>query len=264
MHLITALDGRRKVIIAPRDPTPYVVLSARKPIGRNTGTTIGGRRVANRTKRLADRFRTYRKSLRTDLSTPANRRRALAYQRWMDHGFLRLFWTNMHRIAPDVWRSNHPTPRRFARLSAMGIRTIVSLRGSGTAPWALLEQEACAAAGITFETVALKSRAAAPKAELQKLIALFRRVEKPLLIHCKSGADRAGLASAIYLLVIEKRPLAEARRMLSLRYVHLKWTKTGVLDLLLDQFEASAVPDFEVWLADHYDAAALQSAFTEV
>ncbi|MBT8411119.1 MAG: tyrosine-protein phosphatase [Octadecabacter sp.] len=217
--------------------------------------------MANWTKRLADRFRTYRTSLRTDLSTPDNRRRALAYQRWMDHGFLRVYWTNMHQIAPDVWRSNHPTPDRFARLSDMGIRTIVSLRGSATAPWALLEQEACAAAGITLETVALQSRAAPPKAELQKLIALFRRVEKPLLIHCKSGADRAGLASAIYLLVIEQRPLAQARRMLSLRYIHLKWSKTGVLDLLLDTFEASGEPDFEVWLDRDYDAAALQAAF---
>ena len=217
--------------------------------------------MANWTKRLADRFRSYRTSLRTDLSTPDNRRRALAYQRWMDHGFLRVYWSNMHQIAPDVWRSNHPTPDRFARLSAMGIRTIVSLRGSATAPWALLEQEACTAAGITLETVALQSRAAPPKAELQKLIALFRRVEKPLLMHCKSGADRAGLASAIYLLVIEKRPLAEARHMLSLRYIHVKWSKTGVLDLLLDQFEAFGEPDFETWLEHDYDAAALQAAF---
>lgn len=217
--------------------------------------------MANWTKRLADRFRAYRTSLRTDLSTPANRRRALAYQRWMDHGFLRSLWTNMHAIAPDVWRSNHPTPRRFDRLAAMGIRTIVSLRGSGTAPWALLEQEACARLGISLETVALQSRAAPPKAELQKLIALFRRVEKPLLIHCKSGADRAGLASAIYLLVIEQRPLAQARRMLSWRYIHLRWTKTGVLDLLLDTYQASGEPDFERWLEHDYDAAALQAAF---
>lgn len=167
----------------------------------------------------------------------------------------------MHAIAPDVWRSNHPTPRRFDRLAAMGIRTIVSLRGSGTAPWALLEQEACARLGISLETVALQSRAAPPKAELQKLIALFRRVEKPLLIHCKSGADRAGLASAIYLLVIEQRPLAQARRMLSWRYIHLRWTKTGVLDLLLDTYQASGEPDFERWLEHDYDAAALQAAF---
>lgn len=216
-------------------------------------------------KRLSDRFRRLKASYRTDLATPAHRRRAVSYQRWFDHGILRLFWTNMALIsgsgAQSVWRSNHPEQRRFASLKARGIRTIISLRGSTNAPWALLEQESCTRYGITLETVALQSRSAPARDELQKLIALFRSVDKPLLMHCKSGADRAGLASALYLLVIDGKPLSEARKMLSLRYLHVASTKTGVLDLLLDTFAAAAEPDFEVWLARDYDAEALQSAF---
>jgi protein tyrosine/serine phosphatase len=93
------------------------------------------------------------------------------------------------------------------------------------------------------------------------MIALFREVERPLLIHCKSGADRAGLASAVYLMVIENAPLHRARRMLSARYIHFRWTRTGVLDMLLDDYAASDAPDFETWLAHDYDAAALQARF---
>ena len=35
-------------------------------------------------------------------------------------------------------------------------------------------------------------------------------------MHCKSGADRAGLASALWLLHVERRPVAEAMKQLSL------------------------------------------------
>lgn len=208
-------------------------------------------------------FRNLRRSFSSDLSTPGNRRRALFYQRWFDHGVLRILWTNMFQIAPTVWRSNHPTPSRFDKLAAQGIRTIVSLRGSTTAPWALLEQEACTRVGITLETVALRSRAAPQKEELQRLILLFENVEKPMLIHCKSGADRAGLASAIYLIVIKGLPVAEARKMLSFRYLHLRWSKAGVLDLLLDEFASSGQNHFETWLSEDYDAAKLQEDFAK-
>jgi protein tyrosine/serine phosphatase len=183
------------------------------------------------------------------------------YERWFDHGFLRKYWTNMIEIAPDVWRSNHPTAARFKTLARQGIRTIISLRGSHTEPWALLEKEACKRLGLRLETVALRSQSAPNCRDLQVLIDLFRSVEKPLLFHCKSGADRTGLASVIYLLVIEKQPLTEARKMLSWRYAHLSWTKAGVLDMLLDDFAASANPDLESWLTQEYDAGALQAKF---
>ena len=217
--------------------------------------------MASWTKRLKQQFRAYQDTYRTDLSTPGNRKRALAYQRWFDHGILRNLWSNMYQIAPGVWRSNQPTPDRFQRLSTLGIRTIISLRGNTTAPWALLEAEACAHLGITLETVALQSRSAPQKAELQKLIALFLRVEKPLLFHCKSGADRAGLASAIYLIVIENRSVEDARQMLSLRYLHVRSRKAGVLGFLLDAYAASGKTNFEAWLAEDYDSDRLQTDF---
>jgi len=225
--------------------------------------TIGGKRggqVSNWAKRLSERFRVAKAAYRTDLSSPENRRKAIAYERWFDHGFLRGPWTNMYQIAPGVWRSNHPTAARFERLAARGIRTIITLRGRGKAPWALLEREACARLGITLESVSLQSRKAPNRVELQALIALFRSVEKPFVMHCKSGADRAGLASAIYLIVIMGEPVSSARRMLSLRYAHLKWSKTGVLDMLLDDF-AAAGGDFEEWLAVTYDKDDLQRRF---
>jgi protein tyrosine phosphatase (PTP) superfamily phosphohydrolase (DUF442 family) len=211
--------------------------------------------------RLKDRFDATKASFRTDLSTPENRRCAVIYERWFDHGFLRRYWTNMFEIAPGVWRSNHPTAARFTALAQQGIQTIITLRGNRTTPWALLENEACTRLGLRLETLALRSQRAPSRHDLQTLIELFRSVGKPVLFHCKSGADRTGLASVIFLLVIEKQPLAQARKMLSWRYAHLSCTKAGVLDMLLDDFAASAGPDFEDWLEHDYDARALQAKF---
>ncbi|NBD29283.1 MAG: protein tyrosine phosphatase [Alphaproteobacteria bacterium] len=211
---------------------------------------------------LQERLRKWRNGQRPRaLTDDASRRAARRYVRWIDHGFLRNLWHNQSEFAPGAWRSNYPDEARIAALAERGIRSIITLRGAGRNPWYLLEQEACTRHGIALYNVALKARTAPRKIELQNLIALFRRIERPVLIHCKSGADRAGLASAIYLMVIEGEPLANARRMLSPRYLHFKWTETGVLDMLLDDFAASGAADFETWLAGDYDAEALQARF---
>jgi predicted protein tyrosine phosphatase len=90
-----------------------------------------------------------------------------------------------------------------------------------------------------------------------RLIETFREAETPLLIHCKAGADRAGLASAIYLLSMTDTPLAEARRMLSLRFLHLRGSKAGVLGRVLDAYAAHQYALRPTWVATVYDPAKL-------
>lgn len=127
-----------------------------------------------------------------------------------------------------------------------------------------MEREACDALGLTLHSVALASRKAPEKDELQRMIAIMGDLERPALIHCKSGADRAGLAATLYLHVIEGQPLEKARAQLSWRNLHFRFTKTGVLDLFLDQYHARNAETgigFDQWLAEDYDAEALQSAF---
>lgn len=197
------------------------------------------------------RWRTHFNVAPTDAETW---RRARIYMLWFDHAALRLFWTNQMEIAPGVFRSNHPTPGRLHRLKRQGVGRILTLRGSAESAHFATERAYCAELGLDLHAVGFSDKAAPPKASLQALIAKFRKIEKPFLMHCKSGADRAGLASALYLLVIEGRPLPEARAMLSPRFLHFKGSKTGVLDRVLDQFEAEGRGrDFETWLEESYD-----------
>lgn len=58
-------------------------------------------------------------------------------------------------------------------------------------------------------------------AQMDDLVALLRRAPKPVLIHCLGGADRSGLAAALYGYAIEGEKPAEANRQLPLWYGHV-------------------------------------------
>ncbi|NIZ09018.1 tyrosine-protein phosphatase [Pseudooceanicola sp. HF7] len=218
--------------------------------------------------KLVERVKNWERDLRasynTDLSTPENRRRANIYNNWFDHAVLRKVWTNFFQIAPGVWRSNHPTHKRFEQMKALGIKSVLNLRGAGGAAHYLVERESCEQLGLTLVDRNLYAREAASAEEILSVIDAFRSIEKPFVMHCKSGADRAGFASAIYLMVIEGRPVAEAQKMLSPKYVHFRWTKTGILDHILDVYAARTARDpigFEDWVRTEYDPKALQAEF---
>jgi len=250
-------------------PQPALVLSTPCPYmkasrGRQARRILDGKADMTLFKRITDWERNLRQSYNTDLSTPENRRRAEIYNLWFDHAVLRMFWTNFHPVAPGVYRSNQPTHRRFEKLKAMGIRTILNLRGAAGAAHFLVEEESCARLGLTLVNVTLHARYAAPRQDIQAVIDAFRSTEKPFVMHCKSGADRAGFASAIYLLVIEGKTVEEARRMLSFRFLHIKSSRTGVLGYILDLYEARNAQEpisFEDWVATEYQNEEVQRDF---
>ncbi len=199
-----------------------------------------------------------------DLDDPDHRRMAMTHYNWFDHAILRRRWTNFFEIAPGVYRSNQPTHERFETYAAMGIKAVLNLRGEGVQPRYLLEKESCDALGIGMVNISLHARKAPPKDNLLQVIEAMRTIERPFLMHCKSGADRAGLASAVYLMVYEGVPVSEAKKMLSVKFIHLKWSKTGILDYFLDVYEARLHKGdigFEDWLRDEYDADRLTEGF---
>ena len=180
-----------------------------------------------------------------------------------DHGVLRLWWHNLHQIDKNMWRSNQPTPRRIENAAQLGIRTIINLRGPRSDGGWRLEAEACVRHGLELVDFTVRSRAAPDKQMLFDTKALFDRIKGPALLHCKSGADRAGLMSALYLLMQKNRPVAEASQQLSFRYLHVKQAKTGLLDAFLTAYapyEAENIAFFD-WVKDIYNPEKLQAEF---
>lgn len=183
---------------------------------------------------------------------------------FVDHGFLRLFWHNTSEIAPGVWRSNQPDLRRLRRWKRTGIRSVISLRGDRDAPYARMERAACADLGLSHSHVRLRAIVAPRREVLLDLLALFRTVERPFVMHCKSGADRTGLAATLYLIAFEGQPVWRARRQLSLRYMHARWTRAGIIDHFFDSYEQRrqrGMIGIEDWIAREYDPAMLSRSF---
>ena len=180
-----------------------------------------------------------------------------------DHGVLRLWWHNLHQVDNDLWRSNQPTPRRIEQAAQLGIRTIINLRGPRSDGGWRLEAEACARHGMELVDFTARSRAVPDKQMLYNTKALFVSIKWPALMHCKSGADRAGLMSALYLLMQRNKPVAEASKQLSFRYLHVKQAKTGLLDAFLAAYapyEAEGMAFFD-WVNTMYDPKTLQAEF---
>lgn len=200
-----------------------------------------------------------------DVSTPRARRTALWHYNLIDHGFARVLWTNLYELAPGVWRSNQPGPKRIERYARMGIREIISLRGHSDFSFQILEEHACEALGIKFHVRHLAARSLVPRDKVLEVLDLFDTVERPFLMHCKSGADRAGLASAMYLIHCEGwDPDVAAKKHLSMRFWHSRLTKTGILDFMMAEYTRAyrnsgiALRD---WVATVYDPEALTRDF---
>jgi protein tyrosine/serine phosphatase len=214
--------------------------------------------------------------LKFDLPTPAvpapdlsGRERLRAFlDMWLvDHGFIRDVYWNLRRVSTQAWRSAQPSPRHLRRVKERGIRTILNLRGRrDTCGSYILEREACERLGLTLIDFPIRSRQMLDKPTLHAAGELFKRMEYPVLMHCKSGADRAGLMATLYLFVHEGVPLRRAMRHLSLSYGHVKQAKTGMIDFFFERYLADTRERpmaFFDWVERVYDAERLQAEFHE-
>jgi len=201
---------------------------------------------------------------RGDLASRRGRALAWIDSLFIDHAALRLVWSNWAEVVPGrLYRSNHPTPGRLARAKRrFGLASLINLRGATTSGSDALSREQAGRLGLAFFDVPLSSGQAPPRETMLALVDALCSAPAPALLHCKSGADRASFAAAVYLL-LDGRPVAEAMDQMSLRFGHLRHSRTGVLDAVLLRYEEEAEgrQAFPVWIATAYDPAVITSQF---
>lgn len=200
------------------------------------------------------------KMARGPMKTPLQRVLAILESLFIDHTFLSLLNPNRHKVSDKLWRSGQPAASQIAGLKAKGIRAIINLRGERDCASFYLEREACQKAGLQLLNFPVNSRQPPKREVLQKLEELFASATYPALMHCKAGADRVGLMSALYLMIHEKRSVEEAMQQLSARYGHVRQSKAGVLDTFLEtyrDFNARTPIPFMEWAMNHYDRDAV-------
>jgi protein tyrosine/serine phosphatase len=144
----------------------------------------------------------------------------------------------------------------------LGLRTLINLRGPTGNGSDALSRDAAARLGLDFVDMSLESRGAPQRDRILRLHGIYRDMRVPALVHCKSGADRAGLAAGLFVL-FEGGTARDALRQLSLRFGHIKQAKTGILDafFLRYQREGEGKKTFLDWVRDDYDEVALRRDF---
>jgi protein tyrosine/serine phosphatase len=200
-----------------------------------------------------------------DLATPGARVRAYLDYLWNDHAYLRLGFSNAHWISEELVRTNQPWPHQLTAWKARGIRTVINLRGGFDASFHALEKDACARLGLELVDFTITSREVPSRERVLGAKTLFETIAYPALMHCKSGADRAGIMSVFYMHFRRGKTIAEALDQLHLRYLHVKQGKTGVLDYTFERYLAQGEPaglSFLEWVeSPMYDPAGMKSAF---
>jgi protein tyrosine/serine phosphatase len=195
-----------------------------------------------------------------DLSTAKGRTVAWIDSLFIDHALFRLIWSNLAPVIPGkVYRCNHPTPPRLRRMARqLGLRTLINLRGKTQSGSDALSREAARMLDLDFHDMAFESRGAPQRDRIMRLHAIYTSMRTPAVMHCKSGADRAGLAAGL-MVMFEGGTSADALRQLSWRFGHIRQAKTGILDafFLRYQRESEGRKPFLDWVRDDYDEAAL-------
>ena len=215
-------------------------------------------------RKFKDTERAWRSQMGEDISTPATRRRAWRHYLFIDHGVLRVWWRNFHKIDDGVYRSNQPSPRRLEQFRDMGIKTVLNLRGKGEHSHYLFEKEACEKLGLTLIDHTLYASDLASPQELLALATLFETIEKPFVMHCKSGADRTGLAAVMYLVIVKEIPIEQAMDQLNWRYIHFRKSKNGILDFLFEAYQndlKTAPISLLDWIKTKYDPVELRAKY---
>jgi protein tyrosine/serine phosphatase len=132
--------------------------------------------------------------------------------------------TNFHPvIAGELYRSSQPSASTIAQLQKQyGIRTIINLRGDNSGHrWYDAEIAQAKELDINHIDFRMSSRHELSQEQAAQLVQLMRDAPKPLLIHCQAGADRTGLATALYLAAIGKSSERVAEAQMSIYYGHI-------------------------------------------
>ena len=122
---------------------------------------------------------------------------------------------NFRKVSDQLYRGAQPIAGGIRKLSELGIKTIVNLRGEEDL--IIGEKKETESAGLHYFNVPMPGLSAPSDEQVARVMAIINNPDnQPVFIHCKRGADRTGTIGAIYRISRDgwtaDRAIAEARR----------------------------------------------------
>jgi protein tyrosine phosphatase (PTP) superfamily phosphohydrolase (DUF442 family) len=133
---------------------------------------------------------------------------------------------NFHAVEAGVlYRSAQPDREDLATAAREhGIKSVLNLRGPNPgSPWYDEEIAASRDLGLAHYNYPISAHRLVTRRQLSEILDIIREAPKPLLVHCMSGADRAGLVAALYRFAMAGAKAEDADQELSLVYGHFPY-----------------------------------------
>ena len=184
---------------------------------------------------------------------------------FVDHGFLRAYFTNRYELPGPLYRANQPSPGRVRWYkNNLGVKTIVNLRGdSPTNVFFRMEQRACQQEGVEIISLRALSRGVLQPADFQVFKDVIDNLQCPAVAHCKSGSDRAGFFAVLWRHWRLGEPIAQAMKELHWTYGHFKTSRTGMIDHFFQTYSDQAKPGQSLmdWVQNDFDPKVVEASF---
>lgn len=113
---------------------------------------------------------------------------------------------NLHKINDGLYRSAQPTEEGMKNLEKMGIKTIINLRAFHS------DKDKLKGTGLLNNALSVKTWHIEDKDVIRVLKIISKKENGPFLIHCQHGADRTGVMSSMYRIVVQGWSKDEAIR----------------------------------------------------
>ena len=104
---------------------------------------------------------------------------------------------NLHKINDGLYRSAQPTREGMKNLERMGIKTIINLRSFHS------DSDELKGTALLNDALSVKTWHIEDEDVIRVLRILGKKENGPFLIHCQHGADRTGVMSAMYRIVVQ-------------------------------------------------------------
>jgi protein tyrosine/serine phosphatase len=104
---------------------------------------------------------------------------------------------NLHRIDDSLYRSAQPTKEGMKNLEKLGIKTVINLRAFHS------DKGNIEGTGLLNDELSVKTWHIEDEDVVRVLRIIRKKENGPFLIHCQHGADRTGVMSAMYRIVVQ-------------------------------------------------------------